>query len=192
MFHSRVYLLLVLCLVNCCKVQSFAGAGLWGQPSTRLTTGTCSWAPSFAQSSTSLFGKKEARAQGNERKNKTERVKKVKDDVIEVEGVVIDSLPNAMFRCTIDGTPETQPPVLATISGKIRKNFVKILVGDKVLMELVRTRRFAYRFFAFLTGVDVSMLLTPPLFNFLFTESIRSHERTHYVQVSLSGDSFLY
>jgi translation initiation factor IF-1 len=118
-------------------VQSLAGAGLWGQTSTRLTTGTST---SFAPSSTSLFGKKEARAQGNERKNKTERVKKVKDDVIEVEGVVIDSLPNAMFRCTIDGTPETQPPVLATISGKIRKNFVKILVGDKVLMELVSTR----------------------------------------------------
>ena len=146
MFQSRVYLLLVLCLAACCEVQSFTGAGLWGQTSTRLTTGTSSGAPSFAQqSSTSLYGKKEARAQGNERKNKTERVKKVKDDVIEVEGVVIDSLPNAMFRCTIDGTPETQPPVLATISGKIRKNFVKILVGDKVLMELVRTRRIAYQ-----------------------------------------------
>jgi translation initiation factor IF-1 len=164
MFSSRVYLLLVLCLVTCCQVQSFAGAGLWGQTSTRLTTGTSSAAPSFAQSSTSLFGKKEARAQGNERKNKTERVKKVKDDVIEVEGVVIDSLPNAMFRCTIDGTPETQPPVLATISGKIRKNFVKILVGDKVLMELVSTRRIAYR----LLVKPVMILLTPTLLNFLF------------------------
>jgi translation initiation factor IF-1 len=88
------------------------------------------------QSSTCLFGKKEAREQGNERKNKTERVKKVKDDVIEVEGVVLESLPNAMFRCTINDAPETQEPVLATISGKIRKNFVKILVGDKVLIEL--------------------------------------------------------
>lgn len=86
--------------------------------------------------STSLFGKKDARAQGNERKNKTERVKKQKDDVIEVEAVVLESLPNAMFRCSIDGAPETQPPVLATISGKIRKNFVKILVGDKVTIEL--------------------------------------------------------
>jgi len=95
--------------------------------------------PTPMGSPTALFGKKEARAQGNERKNKTERVKKQKDDVIEVEGVVIESLPNAMFRCTIDGAPETQPPVLATISGKIRKNFVKILVGDKVLIELVRT-----------------------------------------------------
>jgi translation initiation factor IF-1 len=87
-------------------------------------------------SSTARYGKKEAREQGNERKNKTERVKKVKDDVIEVEGVVLESLPNAMFRCTINDAPETQEPVLATISGKIRKNFVKILVGDKVLMEL--------------------------------------------------------
>jgi translation initiation factor IF-1 len=85
---------------------------------------------------TALFGKKEARAAGNERKNKTVREKKVKDDVIEVEGTVIESLPNAMFRCTIDGAPETQEPVLATISGKIRKNFVKILVGDKVTIEL--------------------------------------------------------
>ena len=85
---------------------------------------------------TQLFGKKAARAKGNERKNKTERVRKVKDDVIEVEAVVVESLPNAMFRCGIDGAPDTQEPILATISGKIRKNFVKILVGDKVLIEL--------------------------------------------------------
>ena len=85
---------------------------------------------------TTLFGKKEARAAGNARKNRTERVKKQKDDVIEVEGVVLESLPNAMFRVVIDGAPETQEPVLATISGRIRKNFVKILVGDKVTLEL--------------------------------------------------------
>jgi translation initiation factor IF-1 len=87
-------------------------------------------------SSSTLFGKKAARAQGNESKRKKQRVKKPKDDVIEVNGVVLESLPNAMFRCAIDDAPETQEPVLATISGKIRKNFVKILVGDKVLMEL--------------------------------------------------------
>lgn len=87
-------------------------------------------------SSTVLFGKKEARAAGNESKKKKNRERKVKDDVIEVDGVVIESLPNAMFRCSIDGAADTQPPVLATISGKIRKNFVKILVGDKVLIEL--------------------------------------------------------
>ena len=99
-----------------------------GKSATRITT--------KQQQALTLYGKKEARAEGNERKNKTERVKKVKDDVIEVEGVVIESLPNAMFRCTINDAPETQEPVLATISGKIRKNFVKILVGDKVLIEL--------------------------------------------------------
>mmetsp|Transcript_10441 Transcript_10441/g.15856 ORF Transcript_10441/g.15856 Transcript_10441/m.15856 type:complete len:151 (-) Transcript_10441:464-916(-) len=87
-------------------------------------------------STTALFGKKAARAKGNERKGRAERVKKVKDDVIEVEGVVIESLPNAMFRCTINGAPETQDPVLATISGKIRKFYVKILVGDTVTIEL--------------------------------------------------------
>jgi translation initiation factor IF-1 len=91
---------------------------------------------SYVSSSTALFGKKEARAAGNERKNKTERVKKQKDDVIEVEGTVLESLPNAMFRCSINGAPDTQEPVLATISGRIRKNFVKILVGDKVTIEL--------------------------------------------------------
>lgn len=100
-------------------------------PSTDAGTSTSS---SF--SSTTLFGKKAARAKGNDRKNRTERVKKQKDDVIEVEAVVTESLPNAMFRCTIDGAPETQPPILATISGKIRKFYVKILVGDSVTIEL--------------------------------------------------------
>eukprot|EP00518_Triparma_eleuthera_P005288 CAMPEP_0182455754 /NCGR_PEP_ID=MMETSP1319-20130603/1826_1 /TAXON_ID=172717 /ORGANISM="Bolidomonas pacifica, Strain RCC208" /LENGTH=105 /DNA_ID=CAMNT_0024653885 /DNA_START=117 /DNA_END=434 /DNA_ORIENTATION=- len=62
-----------------------------------------------------------------------ERVKKVKDDVIEVEGTVTESLPNAMFRVTVDNMDAV---VLATISGKIRKNFVRILVGDQVTVEL--------------------------------------------------------
>lgn len=87
-------------------------------------------------SSSCLFGKKAARAKGNDRKGASERVKKVKDDVIELEGTVVDSLPNAMFRVVLDGAPETAEPVLATISGKIRKNFVKILVGDSVTLEL--------------------------------------------------------
>jgi len=93
-------------------------------------------APTFSKTDTALFGKKEARAKGNDRKGRTERVKKVKDDVIELEGTVIESLPNAMFRVALEGAPETAEPVLATISGKIRKNFVKILVGDSVTLEL--------------------------------------------------------
>jgi translation initiation factor IF-1 len=96
----------------------------------------CATSANLPRGSSFLCGKKEARAEGNESKRKKERVKKPKDDVIEVDGVVLESLPSAMFRCTIDGAPETQEPVLATISGKIRKNNVKILVGDRVLIEL--------------------------------------------------------
>jgi translation initiation factor IF-1 len=94
------------------------------------------FAPIGISTGSARFGKKEAREAGNDKKNKTERVKKTKDDVIEIEGVVLESLPNAMFRCAIQGASDTQPTVLATISGKIRKNFVKILVGDKVTIEL--------------------------------------------------------
>jgi translation initiation factor IF-1 len=59
--------------------------------------------------------------------------KKPKDDVIQVDGRVVESLPNAMFRVEIEPSKNV---VLATISGKIRKNYVRIVVGDKVLMEL--------------------------------------------------------
>ena len=53
-------------------------------------------------------------------------------DVIEFEGIVKESLPNAMFRVEL----ENGHLVLAHISGKIRKNFIKILPGDKVKVEL--------------------------------------------------------
>ena len=53
-------------------------------------------------------------------------------DVIEFEGIVKESLPNAMFRVEL----ENKHIVLAHISGKIRKNFIKILPGDKVKVEL--------------------------------------------------------
>ena len=55
-----------------------------------------------------------------------------KEDAIEVEGKVIEPLPNAMFRVEL----ENQHQVLAHISGKMRKNFIRILPGDKVLVEL--------------------------------------------------------
>ena len=142
-------LLLLICMVSTMlgKAQSFtASSSVVQRPFTIIQTNPSTIAPTndaqrtlcspISSSTTTLFGKKAARAEGNERKSKTERVRKVKDDVIEVEGVVLESLPNAMFRCAIKEAPETQAPVLATISGKIRKNFVKILVGDKVLIEL--------------------------------------------------------
>ena len=55
-----------------------------------------------------------------------------KSDSIEVTGTVIESLPNAMFRVKL----ENDFVVLATISGKMRMNFIRILPGDKVRMEL--------------------------------------------------------
>ena len=55
-----------------------------------------------------------------------------KDDVIELEGIVVDALPNAMFTVDI-GNGHT---ILAHISGKLRMNFIKILPGDKVTLEL--------------------------------------------------------
>lgn len=55
-----------------------------------------------------------------------------KKDVIGTEGVVIDAQPNAMFKVKI----ETGHEILAHISGKIRTNYIKILPGDKVKVEI--------------------------------------------------------
>jgi translation initiation factor IF-1 len=53
-------------------------------------------------------------------------------DVIELEGTIIESMPNAMFRVKLENEHE----ILAHISGKIRKNFIRILPGDKVKVEM--------------------------------------------------------
>ena len=55
-----------------------------------------------------------------------------KEDVIEVEGVVVEPLPNAMFRVKLDNGHV----VLAHISGKMRMHYIKILPGDKVKVEI--------------------------------------------------------
>ena len=55
-----------------------------------------------------------------------------KEDMIEVEGTVIEALPNAMFNVEIPGGHK----ILAHISGKLRMNFIKILPGDKVTVQL--------------------------------------------------------
>ena len=69
-----------------------------------------------------------------------------KQDVIEVEGKVLEALPNAMFQVEL----ENGHVVLAHVSGKIRMNFIRILPGDKVPIELTPydlTRgRITYRF----------------------------------------------
>lgn len=69
-----------------------------------------------------------------------------KKDAIEVEGVVREPLPNAMFKVELPNGHQ----VLAHISGKIRLNFIKVLPGDRVLVELspydLSRGRITYRF----------------------------------------------
>jgi translation initiation factor IF-1 len=69
-----------------------------------------------------------------------------KDDVIEVEGKVLEPLPNAMFRVQL----ENGHTVLAHISGKMRMHFIRILPGDRVTVELspydLTRGRITYRF----------------------------------------------
>lgn len=55
-----------------------------------------------------------------------------KKDIIEVEGTVIDALPNAIFKVELENGHE----ILAHISGKLRMNYIRILPGDKVTVEL--------------------------------------------------------
>ena len=55
-----------------------------------------------------------------------------RDDAIEMEGIVVEPLPNAMFRVELDNGHK----VLAHISGKMRMHYIRILPGDKVVVEL--------------------------------------------------------
>ncbi|HTL71445.1 MAG TPA: translation initiation factor IF-1 [Candidatus Eisenbacteria bacterium] len=55
-----------------------------------------------------------------------------KEEAVQVEGTVVESLPNAMFRVEL----QNQHLVLAHVSGKMRMNFIRILPGDKVMLEL--------------------------------------------------------
>lgn len=69
-----------------------------------------------------------------------------KEEAIQVEATVVEPLPNAMFRVQLDNKHQ----VLAHISGKMRKNFIRILTGDRVLVELspydLSRGRIVYRF----------------------------------------------
>ncbi|MEW5865805.1 MAG: translation initiation factor IF-1 [Bacillota bacterium] len=69
-----------------------------------------------------------------------------KKDAIEIEGTVIEALPNAMFRVEL----ENGHRVLAHVSGKMRMNFIRILPGDRVTVELspydLSRGRITYRF----------------------------------------------
>lgn len=69
-----------------------------------------------------------------------------KEDMIEVEGTVVETLPNAMFKVELENGHQ----VLATVSGKIRMHYIRILPGDKVTVELspydLNRGRITYRF----------------------------------------------
>lgn len=62
--------------------------------------------------------------------------------MIEVEGIVVESLPNTMFRVELfagnrrDASAEKGPVILAHISGKLRQNFIRILPGDRVTVQM--------------------------------------------------------
>lgn len=70
-----------------------------------------------------------------------------KEEAIEVTATVLETLPNAMFKVSVE---ENQHEVLAHISGKMRKNFIRILPGDRVLVELspydLKRGRITYRY----------------------------------------------
>ena len=76
------------------------------------------------------------RRRGGGRRKKADRPaaepEKKREDSIEVEGTVVEPLPNAMFRVEL----ESGHKVLAHISGKMRMHFIRILPGDKVVVEL--------------------------------------------------------
>jgi translation initiation factor IF-1 len=55
-----------------------------------------------------------------------------KEDIIEIQGSVLETLPNAMFRVQLDNGHK----ILAHISGKMRMHFIRILPGDKVMLEI--------------------------------------------------------
>ena len=55
-----------------------------------------------------------------------------KEDVLELEGTVVENLPNAMFKVELENGHQ----ILAHISGKLRMNFIKILPGDRVKLEM--------------------------------------------------------
>lgn len=61
---------------------------------------------------------------------------KKKSDVIEVEATVLETLPNAMFKVAISGVDGNDVVILAHVSGKIRMNYIRILPGDKVTVEI--------------------------------------------------------
>jgi translation initiation factor IF-1 len=81
------------------------------------------------------------------RKNLKEKTLLARDDLIPAEGTIIDKQPNAFFKVKLDNSAHV---VLAAISGKMRKHRIRILVGDRVSVEMspydLSRGRITYRF----------------------------------------------
>ncbi len=89
---------------------------------------------------------KRGTGRGAKKKPRPEVRATAKEDSIQLEGKVLESLPNAMFRVTLDN----DHVVLAHISGKMRMHFIRILPGDRVTVEMspydLERGRITYRF----------------------------------------------
>ena len=84
-----------------------------------------------------------------------------KEDAIEVMATVVETLPNAMFKVKL----ETNHEVLAHVSGRMRKNFIRILPGDRVAVELspydLNRGRIVYRYKYSLSGEEAGDFPAP-------------------------------
>lgn len=73
-----------------------------------------------------------------------------KEDTMQLDGTVIETLPNALFRVRLDSDTGQKIEVMATISGKMRKNNIRVLLGDKVSLDVspydTTKGRITYRF----------------------------------------------
>jgi translation initiation factor IF-1 len=93
------------------------------------------------------MGRPGGRPGGGRRRKREYVAPPSKDGGIELDGKVIENLPNALFRIQLD---ETDQPILAHVSGKMRKNWIKILTGDRVRVQFspydLERARIVYRY----------------------------------------------
>jgi len=90
--------------------------------------------------------RKRKKRKGADNQTKTEESKPTREDIIEVSGTVVEALPNTQFKVEL----ENGHVILAHISGKMRRHYIRILRGDKVTVELspydLTKGRLVYRF----------------------------------------------
>lgn len=82
--------------------------------------------------------KREARQIKKEKRQAQSELQKKEKDAIEMAGVITEKLPNSQFRVQLESLKEGEkgPTILGFISGKMRKNYIRILPGDKVMVEI--------------------------------------------------------